>query len=175
MTIGAVFVSYVLATALITPTFFEILPWLARLYPRFAPTSFVDVILDARALIVLAAIAAGLSMRERDVWTEIARVSVIVTVAMYAALLMQGKGWGYHWYPVVGTALIACAIRARPLAKPPGISESVEWANAATVLEKGGSPWPEAFRRAIGVLIKDEEDLALMRGELPRILEEALG
>ena len=66
------------------------------------------------------------------------------------------------------------AIRARPLAKPPGISESVEWANAATVLEKGGSPWPEAFRRAIGVLIKDEEDLALMRGELPRILEEVL-
>jgi MoxR-like ATPase len=67
------------------------------------------------------------------------------------------------------------AIRTRPLAKPPGISESVEWANAATVLEKGGSPWPEAFRRAIGVLIKDEEDLALMRGALPGILDEALG
>ena len=67
------------------------------------------------------------------------------------------------------------AIRSRPLAKPPGISEAVEWANAATVLEKGGSPWPEAFRRAIGVLLKDEEDLAYMRTELPRILEEALG
>ena len=66
------------------------------------------------------------------------------------------------------------AIRSRPLAKPPGISEAVEWANAATVLEKGGSPWPEAFRRAIGVLLKDEEDLAYMRTELPRILEEAL-
>ena len=39
-------------------------------------------------------------------------------------------------------------IRAKPLAKPPGIAEAVEWANAATVLEKGGSPWPEAFRRA---------------------------
>lgn len=66
------------------------------------------------------------------------------------------------------------AIRTRPLAKPPGISESVEWANAATVLEKSGSPWPEAFRRAIGVLIKDEEDLSLMREALPHILEEAL-
>lgn len=66
------------------------------------------------------------------------------------------------------------AIRTRPLAKPPGISESVEWANAATVLEKGGSPWPEAFRRAIGVLVKDEEDLALMRSDLPSILDEAL-
>lgn len=66
-------------------------------------------------------------------------------------------------------------IRARPLAKPPGISEAIEWANAATVLEKGGSPWPEAFRRAIGVLVKDEEDLTYLAPELPRILEEALG
>ena len=53
-------------------------------------------------------------------------------------------------------------IRAKPLAKPPGIAEAVEWANAATVLEKGGSPWPEAFRRALGVLIKDEEDMSFL-------------
>ncbi|MBL8583421.1 MAG: MoxR family ATPase [Rhizobiaceae bacterium] len=65
-------------------------------------------------------------------------------------------------------------IRARPLAKPPGISEAIEWSNAATVLEKGGSPWPEAFRRAIGVLVKDEEDLAYLAPVLPRILDEAL-
>jgi hypothetical protein len=65
-------------------------------------------------------------------------------------------------------------IRARPLAKPPGIAEAVEWANAATILEKGGSPWPEAFRRAIGVLIKDEEDLSYITPELGRIVEEAL-
>ncbi|RAZ90764.1 MoxR family ATPase [Mesorhizobium hawassense] len=66
-------------------------------------------------------------------------------------------------------------IRARPLAKPPGIAEAVEWANAATILEKGGSPWPQAFRRAIGVLIKDEEDLSAIVPELGRIVEEALG
>lgn len=65
-------------------------------------------------------------------------------------------------------------IRARPLAKPPGIVEAIEWANAATVLEKGGSPWPEAFRRAIGVLVKDEEDMAYIRPELDGIVEKAL-
>jgi MoxR-like ATPase len=65
-------------------------------------------------------------------------------------------------------------IRARPLAKPPGIAEAVEWANAATILEKGGSPWPEAFRRAIGVLIKDEEDLSYLGSEINDIIEEAL-
>jgi MoxR-like ATPase len=66
-------------------------------------------------------------------------------------------------------------LRSRPLAKPPGIAEAVEWANAATILEKGGSRWPEAFRRAIGVVIKDEEDSAFLAPELGKILEEALG
>lgn len=65
-------------------------------------------------------------------------------------------------------------IRRRPLAKPPGIAEAVEWANAATLLERAGSPWPEAFRRAIGVVVKDEEDLACLAPELDAILEEAL-
>jgi MoxR-like ATPase len=65
-------------------------------------------------------------------------------------------------------------IRARPLAKPPGISEAVEWANAATVLEKGGSPWPVAFRRAIGVLIKDAEDGSFLADDLDRIIEDAI-
>jgi MoxR-like ATPase len=65
-------------------------------------------------------------------------------------------------------------IRARPLAKPPGIAEAVEWANAATILEKGGSPWPEAFRRAVGVLIKDEEDSTYLAPDFEKIIEEAL-
>ena len=65
-------------------------------------------------------------------------------------------------------------IRRRPLAKPPGISEAVEWANAATVLEKSGRAWPQAFRRAIGVVVKDEEDLACLAPELDAIVEEAL-
>ena len=90
------------------------------------------------------------------------------------AAIIAARAPGVAEATAAAVARAVNAIRARPLAKPPGISESVEWANAATVLEKGGSPWPEAFRRAIGVLIKDEEDLALMRGELPRILEEAL-
>ncbi|MER8842357.1 MoxR family ATPase, partial [Mesorhizobium sp. M0913] len=76
--------------------------------------------------------------------------------------------------PARAVAAAVRDIRARPLAKPPGIAEAVEWANAATILEKGGSPWPEAFRRAIGVLIKDEEDLSCIAPELGKIVEEAL-
>ena len=102
----------------------------------------------------------------------------------------------YHWidYPDAGreaqiimlrsgdvaratAAAVAAAVRdvrARPLAKPPGIAEAVDWANAATILEKGGSPWPIALRRAVGLLIKDEDGLTVIEPELEAIVERAL-
>jgi MoxR-like ATPase len=64
-------------------------------------------------------------------------------------------------------------LRRLPLAKAPGISEAIEWAHAATLLEGGSGRWPEAFRRAIGVAIKDEEDLNLIASELDSLLERA--
>ncbi|MCC5954646.1 MAG: MoxR family ATPase [Natronohydrobacter sp.] len=51
-------------------------------------------------------------------------------------------------------------LREEPLAKPPGVAETVEWAEAATLLNAQGVPWPRAFARAIGVAIKDQDDLA---------------
>jgi len=64
-------------------------------------------------------------------------------------------------------------LRRLPLAKTPGISEAIEWAYAATLLEGGNGRWPEAFRRSIGVAIKDEEDLDQAAGELDSLLEKA--
>src|SRR5215475_8376307 len=50
-------------------------------------------------------------------------------------------------------------LRREPLSKAPGIAEAVDWAEAATLLHKGGARWPDAFKRSIGVALKDEEDL----------------
>ncbi|MGI9481052.1 MAG: AAA family ATPase [Hyphomicrobiales bacterium] len=65
------------------------------------------------------------------------------------------------------------ALRAEPLAKPPGVAETVEWAEAATLLHQQGSPWPAAFMRAIGVALKDQDDLAFMGDRIEGILQEA--
>ena len=64
-------------------------------------------------------------------------------------------------------------LRREPLAKHPGISEAVDWAEAATVLAKGGASWPDAFKRSIGVAIKDEEDNAHIATRLDAILTGA--
>lgn len=65
-------------------------------------------------------------------------------------------------------------LRAEPLAKPPGVAETVEWAEAATLLHGQGAAWPAAFARAIGVALKDQDDLGHVAPRLDAMLEEAV-
>jgi MoxR-like ATPase len=64
-------------------------------------------------------------------------------------------------------------LRRMELSKLPGISESIEWAQAATLIERGSGDWPEAFRRSIGAAVKDESDLASVKDKLDGILQGA--
>lgn len=64
------------------------------------------------------------------------------------------------------------ALRAEPLAKPPGVAETVEWGEAATLLNAQGTPWPRAFARAIGVVLKDQDDLDYIAPRIDAILSE---
>ncbi len=61
-------------------------------------------------------------------------------------------------------------LRNEPLVKPPGVAETVEWAEAATLLNGQGDSWPEAFRRSIGVALKDQDDLAYIGPRLAAVL-----
>jgi MoxR-like ATPase len=54
-------------------------------------------------------------------------------------------------------------LRKEPLAKPPGVAETVEWAEAATLLNAQGASWPAAFARAIGVVLKDQDEILVAR------------
>ncbi|MEI5679821.1 MULTISPECIES: AAA family ATPase [unclassified Mesorhizobium] len=54
------------------------------------------------------------------------------------------------------------AIRCLPLIKRPGIAESIDWARAAQVLHRDGTPWPDALKRSLGLLVKDQEDFGVI-------------
>ena len=62
------------------------------------------------------------------------------------------------------------ALRDEPLAKPPGIAETVEWAEAATLLNRQGARWPDAFRRSIGAALKDHDDIAYLTPRMDELL-----
>ena len=74
--------------------------------------------------------------------------------------------------PARAAAVVASVgrLRAQPLAKPPGVAETIEWAEAATLLHEQGAAWPEAFRRAIGVALKDHDDMDLVGGRLDEFI-----
>jgi MoxR-like ATPase len=61
-------------------------------------------------------------------------------------------------------------LRQEPLAKPPGVAETIEWAEAATLLASQGATWPLAFRRAIGVVLKDQDDLDFVGSRLDALI-----
>lgn len=64
-------------------------------------------------------------------------------------------------------------LRQEPLTKPPGVAETVEWAEAATLLHAQGADWPAAFRRAIGVALKDQDDLSYVGPHLDQLIAGA--
>jgi MoxR-like ATPase len=86
-------------------------------------------------------------------------------------IMMRASGVGER----AARAVVAAVgrLRREPLAKHPGIAESVEWAEAATLLNEQGARWPEAFRRSLGVVLKDEDDLVHVAPKIDSILLEA--
>lgn len=98
----------------------------------------------------------------------------------------------YHWIPFpepdreraivrahvpsveedAAAALVRAVSGARrlDLLKRPGIAESVEWARGAVTLAANGDPWPVALRRALGLLVKDEADVALVHEHFDELI-----
>jgi MoxR-like ATPase len=86
-------------------------------------------------------------------------------------IMMRASGVGER----AARAVVAAVgrLRREPLAKHPGIAEAVEWAEAATLLNQQGERWPEAFRRSLGVVLKDQDDLVHVAPRIDAILAEA--
>jgi len=86
-------------------------------------------------------------------------------------IMMRASGVSERAARAVVTAV--GRLRREPLAKLPGIAEAVEWAEAATLLNEQGARWPEAFKRSLGVVLKDEDDLVHIAPRIDAILNEA--
>lgn len=72
-------------------------------------------------------------------------------------------------------ALVSAVSQTRemPLLKKPGIAESVDWARGAHALHQRGVAWPTALVRSLGLLLKDQEDLARVEREAEGLMISA--
>jgi len=50
-------------------------------------------------------------------------------------------------------------VRDERLLKRPGIAETIDWALGAKTLADEGAAWPDALRRSLGLLLKEQEDV----------------
>jgi MoxR-like ATPase len=64
------------------------------------------------------------------------------------------------------------AVRELRLVKPPGTAETIDWAHGAAALRAGGETWPAALRRALGLLLKENEDIVAVRGQVAALHDE---
>lgn len=62
-------------------------------------------------------------------------------------------------------------LRELPLAKKPGIAESLDWTRAACTLATEGDGWADALQHAAGFLIKDRDDLSTAAAWLDALRE----
>jgi MoxR-like ATPase len=54
------------------------------------------------------------------------------------------------------------AVRRLPLIRRPGIAETIDWTRAAVVLHRDGAAWPDALRRSLGLLVKEQDDIEVL-------------
>ena len=64
-------------------------------------------------------------------------------------------------------------VRNEKLLKRPGIAETIDWALGADTLAREGAPWPEALRRSLGLLLKEQEDVERVSAR-PELLDAGL-
>ena len=61
-------------------------------------------------------------------------------------------------------------LRLEPLSKPPGVAETVEWADAATQLNNLGNRWPDSFGAPLVLFLKDQDDISFLDNRLDEII-----
>jgi hypothetical protein len=101
---AAIFLIYGALLVLWAPNYFEVARRFAPLYPYHNPLGLVLWSSSWRLVWVCGAIAFAwvIARRRCPEWLWVLSLLIVgLTVAVY----LTGKGWRYHWYPVIGFAL----------------------------------------------------------------------
>lgn len=102
---------YATTILLAVPDYLALVRLLGSTYQAFARKSLGVLVFDsAEALCALAAIFAYGIVRRSSHWPDGGDVFALATAAFVVAVLVQGKGFSYHYYPVSGCTLLLAAV-----------------------------------------------------------------
>jgi hypothetical protein len=98
---------YAVATLALAPAYVEAMVRLGSIYWEYGRRSLGIVIGGSLLpLTVLGSLLLWPAMRRLTRYPELADALGIATAALFAAVVLQHKGFGYHYYPAVGTGVL---------------------------------------------------------------------
>ena len=107
-TVG-VWVAYIAATVLFTPSYFHAALRAVHYYGAFMSMSVGGVIRSSPYEILLVAGLLCLLLRRWSAQPEVARLALLAALAMWLGGVIQMKGWYHHWTPALGLTLAGIA------------------------------------------------------------------
>ncbi len=122
--LGAVVVTYALLALVLAPGYLALMARLGSVYWKYGLRA-LGTMLGATIppLTVLGALALWPVVRRLTRYPSLTDALGIATATLFAAVILQHKGFGYHYYPAIGAGLLLLLLgllggSARPLARP---------------------------------------------------------
>lgn len=108
--IAAVLLGYAALVVLLTPEYLRLALLLSQVYGAFLLMPYSDILWDWRSVYVEHAVLVMLVTRPDGRTRELRRVLALATVGFMGSLLLQHKGWVYHWYPALAGATLLLGV-----------------------------------------------------------------
>ena len=103
-------VMYLAAVLVLTPDYLTLLRWLGPVYASLLPQPLGAILINAEGVLALLSVLAIASTRAAPEYRALRGVLLVATAASLVAVLLQQKGWSYHYYPTRAEALIVLGV-----------------------------------------------------------------
>ncbi len=106
LAIAVVGLSYAIAVLVLTPEYLSLVQWMTPVYLASTPASYASLLSEPAALISMMAWLGFLLVRPGGNHRAYCRVILISNVSFLVIVLIQDRGYPYHYYPVMATAVL---------------------------------------------------------------------
>ena len=110
LAIVSVGLAYAMALLAIAPDYLKLVGWARPVYAACNPTSLVSLIGHPAVFVSLLAWTGLWLVRPEGPYRECGRAILIANVSFVSIMLVQGKGFPYHYYPTGASAILLLAL-----------------------------------------------------------------
>lgn len=108
--IGGILALYALAVVVFAPGYLPLVGWLGPVYASLLRQPLVRMVSSADGILPLVAVLAIAATPGAGAWRALRGVILIAATTSLVAVLLQQKGWSYHYYPSRVESFVALGV-----------------------------------------------------------------